>query len=228
MRRLPVVSIIGRGGMGAVYLAKRVDGEVTQRAAVKLLHPGWTEVDRARFLQEREILASLTHPNIAHLLDAGHLEDGQPYFAMEYVEGKPIDQHCDGLNVAQKVELFLRVCEAVQYLHRNHVVHRDLKPSNILVTPSGEPKLLDFGISKMLNLDRDLTATHLRMLMPSYASPEQLSGGEVGPASDVYSLGAVLHTVLTGKLAQDPESKRPSPELKKSDLALVLQTSLRT
>ena len=221
-----LVSLIGSGGMGVVYLAERVDGEVRQRAAVKLLHPSWSEIHRERFLQEREILAALTHPNIAHLLDAGHLEDGQPYLAMEYVEGKPIDQHCEGFSLRQKIELFIKVCGAVGYLHRNLVVHRDLKPGNILVTAMGEPKLLDFGIAKLLNFDGDHTVTYLRMLTPKYASPEQLNGGVVGTSSDVYSLGAVLHTLLTGKPPQDVTPGQLCPELK-GDLDLVLQTALR-
>jgi serine/threonine protein kinase len=221
-----LVSLIGSGGMGVVYLAERVDGEVTQRAAVKLLHPGWGEIHRERFLQEREILAALTHPNIAHLLDAGHLDDGQPYFAMEYVEGKLIDRHCAGFSLRQKIELFLKVCGAVDYLHRNLVIHRDLKPGNILVTAAGEPKLLDFGIAKLLDIDGDHTATHLRMLTPNYASPEQLSGEVVGTSSDIYSLGAVLHTLLTGKPPQVLTPGQLCPELK-GDLDLVLRTALR-
>lgn len=220
-----LVHPIGRGGMGVVYLAERVDGEVTQRAAVKLLHPG-NEVHRERFLQEREILAALAHPNIAHLLDAGRLEDGQPYFAMEYVEGKPIHEHCEAFSSRQKIELFLKVCGAVDYLHRNLVVHRDLKPNNILVTALGEPKLLDFGIAKMLDFDRDLTSTHLRLLTPNYASPEQVRGGDVGTSSDIYSLGAVLHTLLTGKPPQDTHPSQATSELK-GDLDLILQTALR-
>lgn len=221
-----LVSVIGRGGMGVVYLADRVDGEVTQRAAVKLMHPGWSEVDRERFLQEREILAALTHPNIAHLLDAGHLEDGQPYLAMEYVEGKPIDQYCTGFSARQKIELFLKVCGAVEYLHRNQVVHRDLKPSNILLPALGEPKLLDFGIAKMLEPGGDLTATHLRKLTPNYASPEQVRGGAVGTNSDIYSLGAVLHTLLTGRPPQEARPSQLAQELK-GDLEIILQTALR-
>ena len=221
-----LVNLIGSGGMGVVYLAERVDGEVRQRAAVKLLYPSWSEIHRERFLQEREILAALTHPNIAHLLDAGHLEDGQPYLAMEYVEGKPIDQNCEGFSLRQKIELFIKVCGAVGYLHRNLVVHRDLKPGNILVTATGEPKLLDFGIAKLLNFDGDHTVTYLRMLTPKYASPEQLNGGVVGTSSDVYSLGAVLHTLLTGKPPQDVTPGQLGRELK-GDLDLVLQTALR-
>lgn len=205
-----LVSVIARGGMGVVYSAERVDGEIHQRAAVKLLHPGWTDAQRERFLQEREILAALSHANIAHLLDAGHLNDGQPYLAMEYVDGKPIDQHCQALTTPQKIELFLKVCGAVGYLHRNHLVHRDLKPSNILVTTDGEPKLLDFGISKVLDVAGDRTATALRMLTPRYASPEQASGQPVGRASDIYSLGAVLHTIVTGAPPQELPPARPA------------------
>jgi Tol biopolymer transport system component/tRNA A-37 threonylcarbamoyl transferase component Bud32 len=221
-----LVSVIGRGGMGVVYLAERVDGEVRQRAAVKLMHPGWSEVQRDRFLREREILAGLAHPGIAHLLDAGHLDDGQPYLAMEYVEGQPIDRYCEGFSVRQKVALFLKVCAAVAYLHRSHVLHRDLKPTNILLTALGEPKLLDFGIAKIVDLDGDAAATQLRMLTPDYASPEQVAGGVVGTQSDVYALGAVLHRLLTG---QPPQKVRPSqlaPELK-GDLEIILQKALR-
>lgn len=192
-------SLIGRGGMGTVHLAERVDGEVTQQVAVKLLRPGADDpLLRERFLAERQILASLTHPNIARLLDAGHTDDGQPYLVMEYVEGKALDVYTFGLATAQKIRLFLKVCAAVSYLHRNLVVHRDLKPSNILVTQEGEPKLLDFGIAKMLDLTTDSTATDMRMMTPDYASPEQVTGCPVSTASDVYSLGAVLYKVLTG------------------------------
>src|SRR5439155_7182272 len=125
--------------------------------------------------------------NIARLLDAGHLEDGQPFLAMEYVEGQPIDCFADGLSVRQKIELFLKVCAAAGYLHRNLVVHRDLKPNNILVTAHGEPKLLDFGIAKMLDLATDSTMTSMRMLTPDYASPEQVTGGRVSTGTDIYS-----------------------------------------
>ena len=169
--------LLGRGGMGTVYLAERVDGEVAQRVAVKLLRPGADDPElRQRFLAERQILATLSHPNIARLLDAGHREDGQPYLVMEYVEGKAIDVYTAGLGIRQKITLFLKVCAAVGYLHRNLVVHRDLKPANILVTDEGEPKLLDFGIAKMLDLTTDSTVTGMRMLTPDYASPEQVAG----------------------------------------------------
>jgi eukaryotic-like serine/threonine-protein kinase len=192
-------NLVGRGGMGAVYLAERVDGEVAQRVAVKLLRPGADDAQlRQRFLAERQILATLSHPNIARLLDAGHREDGQPYLAMEYIEGKAIDVYSSGFDIRHKVRLFLKVCAAVSYLHRNLVVHRDLKPANIFVTQEGEPKLLDFGIAKMLDLTTNATVTSMRMLTPDYASPEQVSGGAVGTATDVYSLGAVLYKLLTG------------------------------
>jgi predicted Ser/Thr protein kinase len=204
-----LLEVIGRGGMGAVYLAERADGEVTQRLAVKLLPAGAGDPLRERFLQERQILASLAHPNIARMLDAGHLTSGQPFLAMEYVDGKPIDVFTAGLSVRQKVALFLKVCAATAYLHRNLVVHRDLKPSNILVTVEGEPKLLDFGIAKILDVATDVTATGMRMLTPDYASPEQVMGGRVTTATDIYSLGAVLYLLLTGKNAHEFEDHSP-------------------
>jgi tetratricopeptide (TPR) repeat protein/predicted Ser/Thr protein kinase len=239
-----LVGVIGRGGMGVVYLAERVDGEVTQRAAVKLLQPGLHDTQRERFLQEREILAALTHPNIAHLLDAGHLEDGQPFLAMEYVEGKAIDVFTAGFGVRQKIRLFLKVCSAVSYLHRNLVVHRDLKPGNIVVTKDGEPKLLDFGIAKILDLTADSTVTGMRMLTPDYASPEQVMGSRISTTSDIYSLAAVLYQLLTGKPPHTFEDASPgaiasaisarevtrpskwAPGLK-GDLELILMKALR-
>jgi serine/threonine protein kinase len=191
--------LLGRGGMGTVYLAERVDGEVTHKAAVKLLRPGADDPQiRQRFMAERQILATLSHPNIASLLDAGHREDGQPYLLMEYVEGKAIDVYTADLGIRQTIRLFLKVCAAVGYLHRNLVVHRDLKPANILVTSEGEPKLLDFGIAKILDLTTDSTQTSMRMLTPDYASPEQVTGTPITTASDIYSLGAVLYKLLTG------------------------------
>jgi tetratricopeptide (TPR) repeat protein/predicted Ser/Thr protein kinase len=239
-----LLDVIGRGGMGTVYLAERADGELTQRLAVKLLPPGAGDPLRERFLQERQILASLAHPNIARMLDAGHLATGQPFLAMEYVAGKPIDVFVAGLSVRQKIALFLKVCAAVSYLHRNLVVHRDLKPSNILVTADGEPKLLDFGIAKILDVATDATMTGLRVLTPDYASPEQVMGGSVTTATDIYSMGAVLYLLLTGKPAHEFEDHSPegiarvvtarevtrpshwAPELK-GDLESILLKALR-
>jgi serine/threonine protein kinase len=185
--------------MGAVYSAERVDGETTPRVAVKLLRPGTGGPHiRHRFLTEYQILSSLSHPNIARLSDAGQFETEQPYLVMEYIEGKPTDLYAVGLSIREKITLFLKVCAAVGYLHRNFVVHRDLKPANILVTKEHEPKLLDFGIAKMLDLTTDSTATALRMLTPDYASPEQVEGHPVSTVTDIYSLGAVLYKLLTG------------------------------
>ncbi len=216
-----LIKVIGRGGMGVVYLAERVDGEVQQRAAIKLLRPGLHEIQRERFLQERQILAALQHPNIARLLDAGHLDGGQPYLAMEYVEGRPIDEYAAGLSVRQKLRLFLAVCAAVAYLHRNLVVHRDLKPSNIMVTSEGGAKLLDFGIAKIIDLTADAQMTDVRMLTPAFASPEQAAGGSINTTSDIYSLGAVLCQLLTGA----PPSQGPWQI--KGDLDLILRKALR-
>ena len=240
-----LLDLIGRGGMGAVYLAERVDGEVKQRVAVKLLGGGSDDPQRReRFLHERQILASLTHPNIARMLDAGHLENGQPFLAMEYVDGKRIDVFAAGLGVRQNIALFLKVCAAVGYLHRNLVVHRDLKPGNILVTAEGEPKLLDFGIAKMLDMATESTITGMRMLTPDYASPEQVTGGRVSTATDIYSLGAVLYRLLTGMPPHEFEEHSPTaiasavatrevtrpskraPELK-GDLEFILMKALR-
>ena len=191
--------LLGRGGMGSVYSAERADGEVKQRVAVKLLRPGMEDQDlRQRFLAERQILAALSHPNVGRLLDAGHREDGQPYLVMEYVQGQTIDLFAAGHSIRQIITLLRKVCAAVGYLHRNLVVHRDLKPANILVTPEGEPKLLAFGIAKILDLAGDPNVTGAQLLSPDYASPEQISGNPVTTATDIYSLGAVLYKLLTG------------------------------
>lgn len=199
---------IAAGGMGEVYLATRVDGDFDQTVAIKILKLGMDSEDLlGRFRAERRTLAALEHPNIARLIDGGSTADGRPYFAMEYVCGTPIDQYCDDrdLTVLKRLELFLVVCGAVQYAHQNLVVHRDLKPGNILVTDDGLPKLLDFGIAKLLTpaLDGDGTAMlagHHRLLTPSYASPEQIRGTRITTATDVYSLGLVLYKMLTGQL----------------------------
>jgi hypothetical protein len=186
--------------MGAVWLAERVDGEVEQVVAVKLLH-SYLQFPRVheRFIQERRILASLSHPNIARLLDAGRSANNQPYLAMEYVEGQAIDVYCQPLDLEQTLRVFLKACDAVSYAHGMLVVHRDLKPSNILVTREGEPKLLDFGIAKLITPDAERTDTVGRLLSPDYASPEQVKGEDTGTATDVYSLGAVLYKLLAGR-----------------------------
>ncbi|HEX5632427.1 MAG TPA: serine/threonine-protein kinase, partial [Gemmatimonadales bacterium] len=193
-----------RGGMGAVYLAERADGLYEQRVALKLLKRGMdTDAVLARFRAERQILASLDHPNIARLLDAGTTHDGLPFFAMEYVDGAPIDAWADarGASVEDRVRLVLQVCAAVSYAHQRLVVHRDIKPLNILVTAEGVPKLLDFGIAKVLQPggEETSTVTGLRLLTPEYASPEQVEGRHATTASDVYSLGVVLYELLTGR-----------------------------
>jgi serine/threonine-protein kinase len=196
---------IGRGGMSRVFLAERADGEFEKRVAVKLLRPdaGGAEISR-RFHNERQILARLEHPDIARLHDGGTTDGGRPYFVMEVVDGEPIDRYCDrrGLDVPARLRLFARVCRAVHYAHQNLVVHRDLKPSNVLVTRAGEPKLLDFGIGKVLDPDLAAEATRasLRPMTPGYASPEQVRGKPVTTASDVYSLGVLLYLLLAGRL----------------------------
>ena len=198
--------LIGEGGMGSVYLARRDDGEFDQRVAVKLVRRGLHLDSRIvrRFREERQILATLTHPGIARLLDGGLTEDGLPFFAMEFVEGVPIDRYCDarGSTVDERLELFARVCDAVAHAHGKQVVHRDIKPSNILVTDAGEPRLLDFGIAKLLDpTDGSVELTRLseRLLTPEYASPEQIRGERVVIASDVYCLGVLLYELLTGQ-----------------------------
>jgi serine/threonine protein kinase len=194
-----IVSLLGRGGMGRVYLAERADGEIQQRVAVKLLRTdGHRRLWRARFLRERQLLASLHHPSIVHVLDAGHTEEGEPFLVMEYVEGVPIDVYAAAMNVRERLKLFLRVCEGVSHAHRRLIIHRDLKPSNILVDRSGQPKLLDFGIATLVDETGEATQTIERVLTPNYASPEQLAGSAHTTATDIYSLGAVLYTLLTG------------------------------
>jgi tRNA A-37 threonylcarbamoyl transferase component Bud32 len=193
--------LLGRGGMGAVFKAERTDGELQQVAAIKiaerfLVDPHSSE----RFRRERQILAGLTHPNIARLLDGGTREDGVPYLVMEYVEGERLDQYCDArhLSMAERLHVFLPLCDAVEFAHRNLVVHRDLKPSNVLVTGAGEPKLLDFGIAKALDSSEG-AATQTLLLTPDFASPEQARGEALTTATDVYGLGAVLYHLLTGR-----------------------------
>jgi eukaryotic-like serine/threonine-protein kinase len=213
-----VLGEAGQGGMGTVYLAERDDEHFRQRVALKLLRgAGATDPHLLRrFREERQILASLEHPHIARLLDGGVTGDGVPFFAMEYVEGVPIDRFCDerGLAVEQRVTLFRAVCDGVQYAHRKLVVHRDLKPSNILVTAAGSPKLLDFGIAKLLEAGSASpagppTSTGMRLMTPEYASPEQVRGEPVSTASDVYSLGVLLYLLLSGRPPYAAPPRRP-------------------
>ncbi len=221
-----LVRLLGSGGMGSVYLAERTDGEIQQQVAVKLLaahrnRPEW----RGRFLRERQLLASLHHPSIVHVIDAGHTEDGQPYLVMEYVQGQPIDEYAASIDFHDRLRLFLRACEGVSHAHHHLIIHRDLKPSNILVDASGQPKLLDFGIAKLLDETGDATQTVERLLTPNYASPEQLIGAAQATATDVYSLGAVLYKLLTGRLPHDSKTES-SPSLP-TDLNYILKKALR-
>lgn len=201
-----LIDVIGSGGMGTVYLAEQSGESFSHRVALKLIKRGMdTEAVLKRFLMERQILANLEHPNIARMLDGGSTPDGLPYFVMEYVKGRSIRAYCDaeGLDVRRRLGIFVKACTAVSYAHRNLVVHRDLKPSNILVSEDGEPKLLDFGIAKVLqpdwNAESDAaTATQFRVLTPEYASPEQILGEATSTLTDVYSLGVILYELLTG------------------------------
>jgi serine/threonine protein kinase len=201
-----VIRELGRGGMGAVYLAERADEQYEKLVAIKLLPLGLGGATaHERFLAERRVLAQLEHPGIARLIDAGVADEGTPYFIMEYVEGEAITSYCDraGCSMGERVALFLQVCDAVEYAHRHHVIHRDLKPANILVTPEGRVKLLDFGIAKVLDGGRGgpsrLTRPGGTPLTPSHASPEQMTGGAIGITSDVYQLGILLYQLLAGR-----------------------------
>jgi eukaryotic-like serine/threonine-protein kinase len=210
-----LVERIGAGGMGEVYLAERVDGELEQRAAVKLLRPGIaTDQLLARFRAERQILARLEHPNIARFLDAGVTDADQPYFVLEYVDGEPLDVYADkhSLTVDQRLLLFLQVCDAVSHAHARLTIHRDLKPSNILVTREGQVKLLDFGIAKLVREETDDTLTQAggTLMSPAFASPEQVRGEPVGTATDIYSLGLVLYQLLAGRRPYTIDSRNPA------------------
>ncbi|HUF28815.1 MAG TPA: serine/threonine-protein kinase, partial [Gemmatimonadaceae bacterium] len=207
-----LVEELGRGGMGVVYRARRADAEYEREVAIKLLGGIRTSEHLRRFRVERQILAGLEHPNIAHLIDGGTTPRGVPWVAMELVHGMPLDRYCDahGLGVEQRLALFLDVCAAVRIAHRHLVVHRDLKPANILVTADGTPKLLDFGIAKLLASgvgDVGETGTAVRLLTPAYASPEQLRGEPVTVATDVYGLGVILFQLLTGRLPHELAGK---------------------
>ncbi|MEO6924811.1 MAG: serine/threonine-protein kinase, partial [Bryocella sp.] len=200
-------SLLGRGGTGAVYLAQRADGQYQKTVAIKVIDvPLATELFRDRFRQERQILAGLDHPLIAKLLDGGVSDEGSPYLVMDYVPGVPIDQYCEqhSLSLEQRLRLFIKVCEAVQYAHQNLVVHRDLKPDNILVSEDGTPHLLDFGTAKLLSPENTAPASQSTQdgflsFTPHYASPEQVLGQPITIGSDVYSLGVLLFALLTGR-----------------------------
>ncbi len=218
--RYRILEEVGRGGMGAVFAAVRDDGEFEQRVALKVIKSGLsTTTIVRRFRHERQILASLEHPNIARLLDGGMSDDGLPFYVMEFIEGEPIDEYCRSrdLGVRERLELFRQVCAAVSYAHRRLIVHRDLKPSNILVTGEGRAKLLDFGIAKVLSQKESgaqSTATQLGLMTPDYASPEQFRGETVTTATDVYSLGVVLYELLTGAPPYDLRGLRLDQMLK--------------
>ena len=202
--RYTLDQLLGRGGMGAVYLAHRVDGQFEQQVAIKVIDlPLATDVFRERFLQERQILAGLVHPYIAHLLDGGITDAGEPFLAMEYVDGVSITQYCSehNLAIAQRLRLFQHVCSAVQFAHQNLVVHRDLKPDNILVVKDGTPRLLDFGTAKLLATVEvgdvaEWTRQGLQAFTPQYASPEQVLGEPITTATDIYSLGVLLYLLV--------------------------------
>lgn len=213
-----IVRQIGRGGMGWVYLATRDDDQFRRRVALKLIKAEFADQHTLlRFQNERQALAVLDHPNIIKLLDGGQSDDGLPYLVMDYVEGLPLDEYCDShkLDLRERLALFRTVCCAVHYAHQNLVVHRDLKPGNILVTPQGVPKLLDFGIAKLLRPEYSaqaigLTRTHMQPMTPKYASPEQVLGQPITTASDIYALGVLLYELLTG---QHPFEKQGRTEL---------------
>jgi non-specific serine/threonine protein kinase/serine/threonine-protein kinase len=200
-----IIRRIGRGGMGSVYLAQRADDQFRRLAAIKAVNPDLVDAETLRrFHNERQTLAALDHPNIIKLLDGGASEDGAPYLVMDYVEGQPIDEYCNArkLSTAERLRLFRTVCAAVTYAHQNLVVHRDLKPSNILITPDGVPKLLDFGIAKLLKPEYAATVAvtrgDLQPMTPRFASPEQVLGQPITTVSDIYSLGVLLYLLLTG------------------------------
>ena len=219
-----IVRELGRGGMGTVFLAERADGQFEKQVAIKILNRGADTAEILhRFRAERQILARLDHPNIARLLDAGTTDDGLPYFIMDYIVGAPVTRFAvaQKLSTRQRLELFLKICDAVEFAHRNLVVHRDIKPSNILANAEGEPKLLDFGIAKILAKDEDAaqsTTEAQRHLTPICASPEQAKGDPITVATDIYSLGALLYEMLSNQKPHRFSTARPTRE----ELALVV------
>jgi serine/threonine protein kinase/tetratricopeptide (TPR) repeat protein len=226
-----VVRELGRGGMGAVYLAERADGQFEKRVAIKVLKRG-TDTDEVlrRFRIERQILANLEHPNITRLLDAGTTNDGLPYFVMEFIEGTPITQFVqrENIDLRGRLKLFLKICSAVDLAHQNQIIHRDIKPTNVLVRRDGEPKLLDFGIAKLLDIntrDGDITVVCERRLTPLYASPEQNAGQSTTIVSDVYSLGALLYELLTARPPRRNSDSTPSQDVEPEHLIAPLLPS---
>ncbi|HTD29278.1 MAG TPA: serine/threonine-protein kinase, partial [Xanthomonadaceae bacterium] len=196
-----VLRVLGRGGMGEVYLAERADRSFDKQVALKLVHGVLTPTARQRFADEKQALARLDHPHIARLIDAGENQFGWPYLVMEYVDGKPLDEALTGQSLDAILPVFLQVCDALAYAHRQLVLHRDIKPSNILVDSEGRAKLLDFGVAKLLETadQAEESRTVERAYTPDYASPEQVFGRPIGVASDVYSLGVLLYRLLTGQ-----------------------------
>lgn len=228
--------LLGGGGMAVVYLVERAEGDWRQQAALKLLRRGVeTREDVLRFVTERQILSRLQHPNIARLLDGGTTPDGLPYLVAEFVDGEPLADHCDrrGLGVEARLDLFLQVADAVHYAHQQLVVHRDLKPANVIVDRDGRVRLLDFGIAKLLEPDPGLpvTRTGLLPMTPEYAAPEQLQGGPVTTATDVYQLGVLLHELLTGErpgVRSRPPGRSPSATVRlHGDLDAIVRQALR-
>ena len=235
-----LVRRLGQGGQGTVFEAVRDDGTFHQRVAIKVIK--WemdTVAARERFRQERQILARIEHPYVARLLDGGQTEDGAPYLVMEFVHGQPLAVAAAGWSLRRKLAVFLKVCEAVEHAHRNLVVHRDLKPANILVTENGDPKLLDFGIAKLLDPEATRTQTGSRALTPDYASPEQVRAEPITTASDVYSLGVILYQLLTGRKPYTLDTgtpaemdrviclQPPAPPAIGDELDYILLTALR-
>jgi serine/threonine protein kinase len=227
-----LLKCIGTGGMGAVYLAERADQQFQMQVAIKLIKRGMdTDSVLRRFQHERQILASLEHPNIARLLDGGTTDDGVPYFVMEYIEGHRIDRYAAEhlLSITERLQLFQQVCSAVSYAHQRLVVHRDLKPSNVLVTPAGVPKLLDFGIAKLIQPNDSVetlpTITAVPIMTPDYASPEQIEGAPATTLSDVYSLGAVLYELLAGRPPYRLKNRSPQEIGKAIDSAQIEKPS---
>src|SRR5215472_8880644 len=213
-----IIREIGQGGMGTVYLAARADGYFEKEVAIKVLNRGAANEDvLRRFGTEREVLARLDHPNIARLIDAGTMDDGRPYFVMEYIDGVPITRYVEEKTngITERLNLFLKVSAAVQAAHHKSVIHRDLKPNNILVNREGEPKLLDFGIAKVIGSKAnplELTSFKQQRLTPSSASPEQVKGEPVTVFSDIYALGVVLCEILTGIRPHRFETSHPTDE----------------